>query len=491
MQLSGADDTFAPWKFSNPWFGTLRARAGVAMSNVLFYGTVGSRLRHLEAAKHHRPACPESQTNPGWAGGVGMEVALTGNWTRQSGIPLRRSEQQLLRPDRHQPRPRVEPAAVRRQLSLLTDRAHWTATKLVAPAGRSTLTASSTSTSEFLSAAEVPGTIHLGTAFVRQLGTNKGGGYASRTSHSDQSACVRRHGCRSPPICRGRCLHKAPAMRAGRLQLDRLLSRHQRRLRLGPFELGRLRRRRRCLGRPDRPDRRLQLAGPRQSVGVRPRRRHRLERHQGSFANAACPTGCETRNNWLGTVRGRVGYAFDRVMPYVTGGLAVGDIEANQPGFAGVSDTNVGWTVGGGIEAAIASNWTAKLEYLYVDLGDVSCSAGSARCRPTSDFQRPHRAGRSELPVLTPAYAEKRKPRTPVRGFLHLEFAKQNIRLVFLHHRYGKNTVKMWRTSQITPVISSIRQAKFSLTIPVCLSRTRLFDLCRILCVNFEIWRFE
>ena len=41
------------------------------------------------------------------------------------------------------------------------------------------------------------------------------------------------------------------------------------------------------------------------------------------------------QNNWLGTVRGRVGYAFDRIMPYVTGGLAVGDIEANRTVFAG------------------------------------------------------------------------------------------------------------------------------------------------------------
>ena len=41
LQFSGADDTFAPWKFSNPWFGTLRARAGYAMNNILFYGTAG------------------------------------------------------------------------------------------------------------------------------------------------------------------------------------------------------------------------------------------------------------------------------------------------------------------------------------------------------------------------------------------------------------------------------------------------------------------
>ncbi len=125
-------------------------------------------------------------------------------------------------------------------------------------------------------------------------------------------------------------------LRSGRLQLDRLLSRHQRRLRLGPFELERLCRQRRSVGRHDRWNRRLQLASAGQPVGVRPRRRRRLGQHQGTFTNAACPTGCQTKNNWLGTARGRVGYAWDRVMPYVTGGLAVGDVKANQAGFAGV-----------------------------------------------------------------------------------------------------------------------------------------------------------
>ena len=51
LQVSDADDTFAPWKFSNPWFGTLRARAGFAMSNVLFYGTVGLAYGTLEDAR--------------------------------------------------------------------------------------------------------------------------------------------------------------------------------------------------------------------------------------------------------------------------------------------------------------------------------------------------------------------------------------------------------------------------------------------------------
>ena len=87
----------------------------------------------------------------------------------------------------------------------------------------------------------------------------------------------------------------------------------------------------------------------------------------------ACPAGCTTQNDWLATVRGRAGYAFDRVMPYVTGGLAVGDIKASTPGLAGQTQTNTGWTAGGGLEFALTNNWTAKAEYLHVDLGNMNC----------------------------------------------------------------------------------------------------------------------
>lgn len=93
----------------------------------------------------------------------------------------------------------------------------------------------------------------------------------------------------------------------------------------------------------------------------------------GTSATGACALGCTTKDSWLSTVRGRVGYAADRFLPYVTGGLALGDIKASVPGFAGSDTTNAGWTIGGGIEFAIAGHWTAKAEYLYVDLGKVTC----------------------------------------------------------------------------------------------------------------------
>jgi outer membrane immunogenic protein len=88
-----------------------------------------------------------------------------------------------------------------------------------------------------------------------------------------------------------------------------------------------------------------------------------------------CPGGCETRNKWLATVRGRLGYAFDRFLPYVTGGLAVGDINASLPlpVLPGGSITNAGWTVGAGLEVGVVSNVSLKAEYLYVDLGNFNC----------------------------------------------------------------------------------------------------------------------
>jgi len=96
---------------------------------------------------------------------------------------------------------------------------------------------------------------------------------------------------------------------------------------------------------------------------------------KGTNSSTLCPAGCTTGETWLSTVRGRAGYAFGGVLPYVTGGLAVGDIKASTPGFAGASTTNAGWTVGGGIEFALPGNWTAKAEYLHVDLGRFNCGA--------------------------------------------------------------------------------------------------------------------
>ncbi len=87
---------------------------------------------------------------------------------------------------------------------------------------------------------------------------------------------------------------------------------------------------------------------------------------------------CETQSDWLGTARARAGYAWNRILFYGTGGAAFGNIQAGCCGLSYTSATQIGWTAGAGIEAAFAPNWTAKIEYLYVDLGNMSC--GTLSC---------------------------------------------------------------------------------------------------------------
>jgi outer membrane immunogenic protein len=99
---------------------------------------------------------------------------------------------------------------------------------------------------------------------------------------------------------------------------------------------------------------------------------------KGTTSTGACPAGCTTGDSWLSTVRARLGYSADRFMPYVTGGGAFGNINASTPGLAGGTSTNAGWTVGAGLEFAIAGHWSAKAEYLYVDLGKFNCGASCA-----------------------------------------------------------------------------------------------------------------
>lgn len=111
----------------------------------------------------------------------------------------------------------------------------------------------------------------------------------------------------------------------------------------------------------------------------------------------SCPAGvdsgssnfftCEAEQRWLASFTGRLGYAYDRALFYVKGGLAVGETDiqtvfnaGTQPVliFApaaftdpvfGESKTRIGWTIGGGFEYGLTRNWSAKAEYMYYDLG--------------------------------------------------------------------------------------------------------------------------
>jgi outer membrane immunogenic protein len=96
-----------------------------------------------------------------------------------------------------------------------------------------------------------------------------------------------------------------------------------------------------------------------------------------------CPTTCQTQADWLGTGRVRIGYAFDRFLPYFTGGAAFGSLKGTTTGFGSFTTTQVGWTFGGGVEYAFVDHWSVKAEYLYVDLGKATCNSS---CSGTDPF---------------------------------------------------------------------------------------------------------
>ncbi|MGB3865830.1 MAG: outer membrane protein [Xanthobacteraceae bacterium] len=76
LQLNGAENRFAGWKFNNPWFGTVRGRLGYAMNNVLIYGTGGLAFGTLNGETALQR---ESHLSAGWTVGVGAEFGLTQN----------------------------------------------------------------------------------------------------------------------------------------------------------------------------------------------------------------------------------------------------------------------------------------------------------------------------------------------------------------------------------------------------------------------------
>ena len=93
-------------------------------------------------------------------------------------------------------------------------------------------------------------------------------------------------------------------------------------------------------------------------------------------------TSSRFTQDYFGTVRGRVGYAFngtgtilDRTLFYGTGGFAYGD-DRFRLGNLRSDQTQLGYAVGGGVEYAITNNFTAKLEALYVNLGKDTYSFG-------------------------------------------------------------------------------------------------------------------
>jgi outer membrane immunogenic protein len=105
----------------------------------------------------------------------------------------------------------------------------------------------------------------------------------------------------------------------------------------------------------------------------------------GAVYPCCAPTGftvaSSASTSWLATIRGRVGYAANNWLYFVSGGaaftdlhgtFAFGDTFGNAAESASFSNAEVGYTVGGGVEAGLWGNWSIKAEYLYVNFGTVS-----------------------------------------------------------------------------------------------------------------------
>jgi outer membrane immunogenic protein len=116
-----------------------------------------------------------------------------------------------------------------------------------------------------------------------------------------------------------------------------------------------------------------------------------------------CVGSCDTEVNWIGTVRGRLGYAFDHVLAYATAGVAFTEYDASigKPVLAQGTTTETSFTGGGGIEYAFAQHWSAKVEYLYIhdfddfayDFEEGACGAPPGNCFARTDHINKVRLG--------------------------------------------------------------------------------------------------
>ena len=86
---------------------------------------------------------------------------------------------------------------------------------------------------------------------------------------------------------------------------------------------------------------------------------------------------CEVKSTFFGTARGRLGYAMDRFLPYITGGGAIGSLKISAPSGASETNTPIGWTVGAGVEYALEGGWSVKVDYLYTQFSSTTCTAAT------------------------------------------------------------------------------------------------------------------
>jgi outer membrane immunogenic protein len=113
------------------------------------------------------------------------------------------------------------------------------------------------------------------------------------------------------------------------------------------------------------------------------------------------------KTHYLMTIAPRIGYAFGRWLPYLTGGLAIGDLDFSQRlhnvsgsptgpyhTSGSIEETHAGWLLGGGVQYWLNEHWSVRGQYEYIDLGDVAFDAPGSAAFP--DFTSHNEASLTE-----------------------------------------------------------------------------------------------
>jgi outer membrane immunogenic protein len=108
---------------------------------------------------------------------------------------------------------------------------------------------------------------------------------------------------------------------------------------------------------------------------------------------ATCGPACTLDSNWFSTARLRFGYQIDRFLPYVTGGLSIGDFDAHSIGQPNGINRSVSFNfaAGAGVEVGVIGPWSGKLEYLYVNHSRIDCIVecnGPVHIQPSENILR-------------------------------------------------------------------------------------------------------
>jgi outer membrane immunogenic protein len=345
------------------WFGTARGRIGWTNGPVLFYGTGGlafgqvdtdASLADLNFGTTINQSAHTSQSRTGWTAGAGAEAQLSGNWTAKVEY-LYVDLGEVGTSDFTSTFPQLfnAPAILEPHHLTSTFRDHIIRAGLNYKFGDPVYAAAADAGGMYRKAAMAPAVPYSWTGFY--LGANAGVGVA-----------------RNPTAMPATFTNTAPPTVSGVVNDERFT--------LSPWgaigggQIG--------YNWQVAPNWVLGLETDFQGSGQKDTVCLSCAFISGGGATGQFGTVLTERIDWFGTARGRVGWTSGPALFYATGGLAYGhittDLTVNTvPLFTGVTntarfnETRLGWTAGAGMEAHLFGNWSAKAEYLYMDLGDI------------------------------------------------------------------------------------------------------------------------